>query len=225
LWPLIAAQIYGDSGNTPEAKDVAPSLSAQLALAHPDSAKHPRTVTARWSATKAAAGDAVESVKVVVTRAGHASAVYQTTAAQAAGTHTFTGKPGATYVLRAIATDTAGTPSTAKVAEVTVPIDDRDFSTHGRWRRHASRSATGRIYLLAVQVGPGKGKLQVSVGSRRRETINLYRARSGRKTIRIYGSAKAAINRRTFTFSYLGRKTAAASGTSVDVDALYPVRS
>ncbi|HEX3705046.1 MAG TPA: S53 family peptidase [Mycobacteriales bacterium] len=233
LWPAIAGQLGSD------ATDVAPTLTAAMSLTHAHSRTSPRQVTATWSADKGVGGAAVKSVAVAIVRAGTGSVVHRSTTAAAAGSYSFTGKAGATYALYAEAVDTAGTASTVQTVAAVVPLDDRQFVTHGKWQRevssaaisgsidvtgspgaYAKATATGRIYYLVVEVGPNRGKLAVDRAGTRLRTIDLYSSTTHVETIPIYGSLASSLASRTFTFRYLGRKVSASSSTTIDVDAL-----
>src|SRR5581483_11088083 len=230
LWPAVVDELFAVG------TDVAPTLAASITLPHPHSARHSRMVSAHWSAARSSGGTAVTNVTVSVFRAGHATATYRTSTAAAHGTHSFVGRPGATYLLFARATDGGGAVSAGRAASVAVPIDDKFVTTHGRWHRsvhagsiggsievahgahaYARVKATGRRYDLVVRTGPSRGKLAIYLGKRRVKTINLHHATAHAKVIRIYGSARTADVSRTFTFRAVGRPR----GKTIDIDALY----
>jgi hypothetical protein len=235
LWPALAPYIF-----TPKA----PTARGLLMLSTPKRPSRPTTITATWSGKQARkSGSAPAIAAVTIVRDGHATPIYSSAKAPAAGSHTFTAKPGSTYTLAVAETDLAGQTSTPVAAVVTVPYDDSSFRFHGVWRRtkasadyagsHATSdavgasatvSATGRLYELAVRQGPSYGKLAVYQGARKVATIDLYHPTARHLIVQVFGTSTTPIKRRTFTFRFTGQKSSFSRSPAVDVDAFYAYR-
>lgn len=224
LWPAIASFIFEPA--TP------PSATASFTLTHPHSSTGPRALKASWSGQASAGGAPVQRVSVTITESGHAAPVYTNASAPATGSYSFKGDPGATYIVSVKAFDLADDASDAVTKMVSVPIDDRQFSRTGPWKRvkhhddiagsaietshrdaTATVTATGQAYAVAVRTGPKFGKLRISKGFTTIKTINLHAAHSGRKIVTFF-SDDAAPASRTFRFTCLG-KTVGIDGLGV----------
>jgi hypothetical protein len=82
---------------------------------------HAGNVRAGWR-TKASSkpGILAESATVTIRRQGKSAPVYHRASASASGSYSFTGKPGATYVLTVVLTDLAGKKSAPFTTQRTV---------------------------------------------------------------------------------------------------------
>lgn len=222
LWPKIVDRVLDPLAW--------PTATAQLVLAHPQGASSPYEVSASWTGTAATGGLDVNNASVRIARVGHSGSVYSNDNAPATGSHTFTGKPGATYELYVSARDAAGTTSVTQVSTLVVPIDDTDLTFFGSWRhkhgggdfggtlaqsshRNAAVSvkARGKTYAVLVRTGPSYGKLVVSQNGHKIKTVNLHSSRSGTKEVTFYRARSAAMRR--FDLFCVGEL--------VDVDAVF----
>jgi hypothetical protein len=231
LWPAIGSFLFAPT--TP------PTVTAHLSLVHPHSSSAPRTITASWNGVASTGGNAVQDVVVSIRRAGQTTPVFPTgNVVQAAiGSKTFTGAPGATYILTATAADITGETSTVATQTVSVPVDDRQFSKTGKWTHvsgasdiagsaaetshraaTATATSTGKSYAVVVKTGPGFGELQIAKGFSHLRTINLYSAHAGSKTITFFTATSTAS--RTFRFTCIGKKSGNSSGTKVGIDGM-----
>ncbi|HVY10050.1 MAG TPA: hypothetical protein VHB18_07895 [Mycobacteriales bacterium] len=230
LWPALSSLLFAPTSP--------PNVAATLALSHPHSRSAPRAVRASWHGSASSGGAPLAHVNVTITRAGQTTPVYSNLTAPATGSVTITGAPGATYILDATSFDIAGKGSDKVVKKVAIPVDDRQFTLHGKWKRvngggdvggsaietstrHATATAkgTGRIFSVVVETGPAFGELSISQGFSTIRTINLHSARAGRRTVKFFAGGGSP-GTRTFRFTCLGKKKGHAKGTKVGIDAM-----
>jgi kumamolisin len=116
LWPALAPYIF---------EPATPKATARLQALPRHGNVHAGQVRAQWG-TKALskAGILAESATVTIRRQGKSAPVYHRTSAPATGSHSFTGKPGATYVLTVVLTDLAGNRSKPFTIRRTVRSND-----------------------------------------------------------------------------------------------------
>jgi hypothetical protein len=235
LWPAIAPFLFSPTRPKPTAK---------LRLASPHIKKKATHVTASWSSKAAGHHSTLAaSAHVTITRRGTSTAVYQRSHAPASGSHEFTAKPGATYLIKVTDRDLSGRVSAATTATLSVPFDDTSFRLHGRWSRVHSKgdfggsnlvskaraatatlTATGHRYAVLVRTGPRNGKLAVFLGPKRVKVIDLYTVGPQHRVVTFFGSAATPLKRRTFTFRFTGTKDPFSAGTTVDLDGLEALR-
>jgi hypothetical protein len=231
LWPRIAPFLFAPT---------APTGSGAIALASPHSPTLARSVTARWSARQAPrSGSAPSSASVTITKLGSGARVFHDRSAPATGSHRFTAKPGGNYLLSVTAHDLAGQTSAPTTRLLVVPHDDRSFTFHGSWTRikggrdfagshattdqpsaYATASERGRRYVLYVRTGPMYGDLGIYHGATRIGRYDLYSPTLKHLRIVVFGTAKTALERRTFTFRYTGRKNPQSTSRTINLDAL-----
>jgi len=237
LWPALVPYLIDTK---------APTVKASLVLTHPTSSSSPYRITASWSATDPAPSAGLAGFDVAIFKFGQSAPVW-TSSPSSAGSHSFTGKPGANYELVVDALDwlfpmtTINHISPLKRVFLSVPVDDKSFSHSGGWSRSSSskdfagssmhsstkgatakHSGIGAVYRVLVRTGPAEGKLGVYLGSTLVKTIDLYsRTTHYRVPMTIFSSNTEAS--RTFTFKVLGAKRSSSKGTSVVLDGLVPV--
>jgi hypothetical protein len=234
-WPRIAPFLF-----TPSAT----AATEKVRLATPHSARHPYRVAVTWrSRTHGSHPVLAGSAKVTITDLRRATPLYSHRNEPTNGTHTFTGKAGASYLITVTERDLSGHLGTPVTKTIEVPYDDRAFTLHGAWSRvrshrdfggshltTTSRSAvarisgTGQAYSVVVLTGPTLGKLAVFHGRKKIKVIDLYSASTKRKTIRFFGGTSSALTQRTFTFRDTGSKNPFSTGRAVDLDGFAVLR-
>lgn len=231
LWPALLPYVFTTSR---------PTVSAALTLPRLHDATQPTQVQSSWSGRPQSPGLAVKSASITISRVGVSRPVLRTQSAPGTGAYTFTGAPGATYVMTVRATDLGGRVSSVVTRRISLPIDDRRFALHGRWHRiawradiaashvstsargaYASVTATGHMYTLQVVRCPRCGFLAVYLGRHRIKTLNLFAPSARHVRLVIYGGEATRLARRSFTFRCLHRHSSASSGWAVHLDALY----
>ncbi|MBE7187027.1 S53 family peptidase [Jatrophihabitans endophyticus] len=219
----------------------APTATGSLTLPDKTKATGTYTVKGTWTSVVGTDPAALASTDVSVTAVGASDPVYSTTSKDAAGTFTFAGKAGTTYVMTVTPKDTAGRTASA-TATVNVPIDDTGFSVTKGWARksrsgdiggsHLTGSAkslvakvasTGHTFSVRIVGGPSYGKFAVYRGGTLIKTIDGYKAKLAHYTFPIYTSSNTSIVR-TFTFKPLGTKNAKSAGSLVALDDLVVTR-
>jgi kumamolisin len=230
LWPALGRYLFSPA---------APSARDAIALRHPDSRHRPTAVTATWAGRQSATGLLVGSTDVTIAPRGSRHATYHAGSAPASGSHTFTAKPGVTYVVTARARDLKGQLSSVATSTVTVPIDAAALGLHGSWQRRTSSSdvagshvttttagsyarvgAKGQQYSVVVRTGPSFGKLAIYLGAKRVRTVDEYSRHNGHETVSFFGGRHTPRRHRVFQLRYAGAKNARSSSTTVDVDAV-----
>jgi hypothetical protein len=135
-------------------------------------------------------------------------------------------------------TTSTTTPETASYSTATHGQSDSRFSYSGSWKTVPASSADGGSFTLAntsgssvtirfigtnlswlAKVSPAYGQAKVTVDGGTAKTVNLYSATTGwKKVVFTTGTLKKAAH--TVVISWTGKKSAAATGTNIDIDAI-----
>jgi hypothetical protein len=230
LWPKIGGYVFNPK---------APRATVSIRLATPHSTKHKDRIRVTWGFHQLRTNGMLGgSARVEISRVGRSKPVWRKARAAATGSYSFTGAAGATYSAVVTPTSLTGQVGGPVGKVLTVPYDDGRFVLSGVWVRRsggfggslltttvrgatATTTASATTYAAGVRTGPGYGILEVLKHGTKVATLDLYSRRPGYKIVTFFGSPEASRAKRTFTFVSTGRHSSAATGRTVDVDALY----